>query len=420
MKINFPKLTGLFALLLFAFAALPGAAQVKSWSQFLGPNRDGISDETGLMDSWPEKGPKTVWKTKIGGGMSGIAVNKGVLFSMAQDGKNQYVLAVSAKSGAQVWRSVVSPRYENSMGDGPRATPTVHEGHVYAFGGDGILACRKEGDGAPVWTVDTIKKSGTKIIDYGMASSPLIVGDNVVVQVGGTGSAVMAFDAKSGELQWKSCDGTAGYSSPAIRQIGKEKHLVAFTGKGVWGMNSETGKELWRFSFPTDYDCNTSTPVSVDGKLLISSGENHGSVLLDIKKIDGQYVVEEVWESLGARSALRSEWQTPILKDGFLYGLDNVGSAGPVTNLVCVEAKSGKQIWSKKRFGKSNMIAADGKLFVTTKKGELVVVQINSEKFVELGRGDYFDDTRQAPALFDGHLYIRGLDSIVCVDVRQQ
>ena len=132
---------------------------------------------------------------------------------------------------------------------------------------------------------------------------------------------------------------------------------------------------MWRYEYKTDYDCNIATPVAVNGNVLLSSGENHGTVLLKLRPAGDKFETEEVWSSQGVRSVLRSEWQTPILLAGKLYGLDNIGSAGPVTNLACVDAATGERMWEQPRFGKANHIAADGKLFFSTMAGELVVVR---------------------------------------------
>ena len=152
--------------------------------------------------------------------------------------------------------------------------------------------------------------------------------------------------------------------------------------------------------------------------MLLSAGENHGSVLLSLKANGKKFEVSPAWESFGAGSVLRNEWQTSILLDGYLYGIDNVGSAGPVSHLTCVEAATGKRQWQQLRFGKSNLIAADGKLFLSTMQGELVVVKVNPKKYEELGRKVVAGKTRQAPALAGGLLYLRDDREILCLDVR--
>ena len=153
------------------------------------------------------------------------------------------------------------------------------------------------------------------------------------------------------------------------------------------------------------------------GKVFVSAGESHGSALLAIDNSDGESTVEEAWTSFGPRAVLKNEWQTSIWLDGLLFGLDNVGSAGPVTHLACVDPKTGRQIWQQPRFGKSNMIAADGKLFFTTMKGEVVVAKAARTGYHELGRMKVLETTRQAPSLANGVLYVRDDKEIVALQV---
>jgi outer membrane protein assembly factor BamB len=264
-----------------------------------------------------------------------------------------------------------------------------------------------------------VKELKGKEADYGMACSPLVVGENVIVIAGAPNAAVAAYNAQSGKLAWTAGDDPAGYSSPTLLKVGGQEQVVAYTGASAIGLTPQGGSLLWRFPYETDFNCNIATPLAVDGKVFISSGENHGSALLSLKPAGQTFDVEEAWTSQGPQSVMRNEWQTSIFLDGHLYGFDNVGSAGPVTHLTCVNAATGKRVWQQARFGKGNLIAADGKLFCSTMKGELVVVRATPEKYDELGRATVIGTTRQAPALANGLLYLRDDKEIVCLDVRK-
>jgi outer membrane protein assembly factor BamB len=294
---------------------------------------------------------------------------------------------------------------------------------VYAFTGDGLLVALAPRDGKLLWQQSVFAGSDGEpadlIADYGMACSPLVAGDVVIVTAGAPNATVRAFDRKSGEPAWTAGKGDpAGYSSPAVLDVSGKRQLVAFTGSSALGIEPKDGTVLWRYPWVTDYGCNTATPVSVDGRVLLSSGENHGSVLLKFPQTaSGKSQPQPVWDSQGSRSVLRSEWQTPVLIGGYLYGFDNVGSAGPVTHLTCVEAATGERKWQKLRFGKGNLIAADGKLFATTMAGELVVIDATPDEYRELGRKKVVGSTRQAPSLADGRLYVRDGRQVVCFDV---
>jgi len=403
----------LLGLTLFTFAHAADSPQ------FLGPQRNGVLSEKNLIDAWPENGPPVLWRAPIGVGMSAVAVVDGLAITLRQDQDQQSVVALNAKSGEEKWSTDVAPSYSNSMGDGPRATPTVVGDRVFVFTGEGVLAALQVSDGKLLWKNNVVADNRGKVSDYGMASSPLAVGDLIVVQAGAPGAAVVACDQATGKQQWKVGGGPAGYSSPALLKVGGTTQIVAFAGDRALGLSPQ-GKTLWSYPYKTSYECNTATPIAIDGNVLLSAGENQGSVLLALKKNSDSFAVSEVWSSQGGGSVLRSEWQTPVLQDGYLYGFDNVGSAGPVSHLTCIEAATGKQMWSVPRFGKGNLVLADGKLFMTTYKGEFVVAEANPKKYQELGRTRLTQATRQAPVLANGLLYLRDNREVVCLDVREK
>ena len=350
--------------------------------------------------------------------MSAIAVSGDLAVTMWNDNaEGQVVVAMSADSGEIQWKTRVAPYYENGQGDGPRGTPTIAGKRIYAYSGEGILTCLAASDGGNVWSRNVVVEVGTKPAEYGMACSPLLVDDLVIVTAGGD-AAVIAMDVATGKTKWKAGSGTPGYSSPALLDVGGEKQVVAFTGAGAIGIRPASGETLWTYPFKTPYDCNTASPISVGGKVFLSAGENHGCVMLDINKNGGQYVVNEAWQSVAVKSVMRNEWQTSIHLDGYLYGFDNVGSAGPTTHLTCIDAATGEVAWQKTRFGKGNLVAADGQLWITTMKGELVVVKATPRSYVELGRKRLFGKTRQTVSIAGGRAFIRDDKEVICLDIR--
>jgi outer membrane protein assembly factor BamB len=404
----------------FACAILLSASAVLAadWPQFLGPQRNGISEEIGLLDRWHAGGPREVWRVPGGVGMSGLSISRGRLITLVQKNGRQWALALDAETGKPAWETDLAPEYRNSMGDGPRGMPAIDGDRVYVFTGEGILAALQLSNGTEIWSKNTVEELGGNIADYGMACSPLVVGERVIVTVGAPKATIVAFDAASGKRAWEAGDDPAGYSSPALLEVGGRSQVVASTGRSILGLDPETGEELWSYPYETNYDCNIVTPLAVDGSIFISAGENHGSVLLSLKPKGKQFEVNEVWSSQGTKSVLRNEWQTSILHEGNLYGFDNVGAAGPVTHLTCINAATGERAWQKPRFGKGNLIAADGKLFMTTMEGEIVIARMSPGKYDEIGRATVLGSTRQAPALANGLLYLRDDAEIVCLDVR--
>ena len=389
------------------------AVSAADWPQFLGPARNGISPETGLMKTWPADGPKEVWRVKGGVGMSAIAVSGGKAMTLVQKDAKQWLLALDAKTGKMLWETPLAPKYENQMGNGPRGTPAISGDQVFVFTGEGILIAASTKDGKILWSHDLFAELGGKPMDYGTACSPLVVGGQVIVTPGSPGATVVAFNTKSGKLVWKAGGDPAGYSSPAFLKVGGKEQVVVFTGASAIGIQPGSGELLWRYPYETEFNCNIATPLAVDGRVFISCGENHGCVLLDVSGKEPAVV----WESQGTKSVFKNEWQTAIQLGGHLFGFDNVGSAGPITHLACIDIK-GNPVWQKARFGKGNLIAADGKLFLSTMKGELVVLAASSKGYEELGRKTVLGTTRQAPSLSGGLLYLRDDKEIVCLDVR--
>ncbi len=398
-----------------------------AWSQFLGPQRNGVVAATDLLSKWPAGGLEVAWRAEGGVGMSAVAVADGRAVTMWNSSQGQVLTALNAKDGSVLWTTPLAPSYKNAMGDGPRATPTIEGPHVFAYTGEGVLACLNVSTGEKIWTKSVVDEMSSRPAAYGMASSPLVVDDLVIVTVGGPqpefpapGRAVVALDRKNGDVRWSAVDGMPGYSSPALLDLDGVPHVVAFTGRGVTGIRPTDGKELWSYPFKTPYDCNTATPIAVDGKVFISAGENHGCVMLKVTKQGNRYSVDEVWASVDVKSVMRNEWQTSVLLDGYLYGFDNVGSAGPVTHLTCIDAATGEVAWRKTRFGKGNLVAADGILWITTMSGDLVMVQANPDAYSELGRQRIFGKTRQTASLTEGCAFIRDDSQVICIKIRSQ
>ena len=389
------------------------------WPQFLGPERTGISPETGLIDAFPNSGPEILWKVPGGVGMSAVAISEGTAVTLVQRQDRQWIVALDAVTGKEKWASDLAPAYENAMGDGPRATPTLDNGSAYVYTGEGILAAVDLKSGDIRWSHDVPQEQKAKPAEYGMACSPLVTQSHVIVTAGATNATLVAFDRMTGNQAWIAGKGTAaGYSSPALRTLSGQEQVVAFAGNQALGVNPKTGAMIWSYPFETDFNCYIATPLAIDGNLFLSSGENHGCVLLKVLS-EKTEVMKPVWSSLDSKSVMRNEWQTSIQLGDYLYGFDNVGSAGPVTHLTCIEAKTGQRVWQQLRFGKGNLVAADGKLWCSMMTGELVIVAASSKGFLELARAEVIGETRQAPSIAHGRLYLRDGQDIVCLNIKQ-
>lgn len=404
---------------LLAIVLTPVDVHAEDWTQFLGLQRNGVSPEKNLISEWPSDGPEIRWRTPLGVSMSSMIVSSGRAFTLFQDESDLYAVSMNAATGEEIWRTQFAAAYENAMGNGPRATPTVADDRLFVFTGEGILAAFNAKDGKELWKVNVPSSLKGEASEYGMSCSPLVVGNIVIVHTGNADAAVAAFETKTGKSLWTSATGKAGYSSPVLMTLTGKEQIVTLTADAAFGLEANDGKVLWKFPFRTEYDCNTACPVQLsESEVLISAGENHGSALLRIGTKGTTFSAEEVWSSYGKDSQLRAEWQTPVIHDGHLYGLDNSGSAGPITNLVCIRLKDRQTVWQKARFGKSNLILADGKLFLTTMNGEVVIVDASPKEFRELGRAKIMETTRQAPTLSNGFLFVRDDQEVICIDVR--
>jgi len=410
---------GSLVLGLMLAALVTSTATAGDWPGFLGPLRNGISSETGLLDTFPATGPKVLWRVDAGVGMSGLAVAEGRVVTMVESAGQQQVWALELATGKVLWKSTVARAYRNGMGNGARATPMIAGDTVVAFTGEGVLVVLEAKTGAVRWSRNVVTLLKGQVADYGMACSPLVVGQLVVVTPGAPGAAVAAFGLQDGTKAWSAADGPAGYSSPALMLAGGRLQVVAFLGDKAVGLDPDRGTPIWKYPYKTDYDCNIATPLLHKGRVFLSAGENHGSVMLELKKTGTGLVPSVAWQTQGRAAEMRNEWQTSILLGGFLYGMDNVGGAGPITHLGCLNATTGKLAWKKTRFGKGNLIAADGKLWISTLKGELVLVAASPGGFRELARAEVLGPTRQAPSLAHGKLLMRDDAEIVCLDIKK-
>lgn len=390
----------------------------EDWPQFLGKNRNGMSTEKRLLDAFPASGPVVRWRITGGVGMSAVVVQADVAVTTWNADGKQLLVALDAATGKVKWKTAIGNAYENPMGDGPRATPTIVDQRVYAYSGEGILVAADLQTGRLLWRKDLMEQLSAKPSEYGMSCSPLVVEDRVIVHVGGEAAAVVALAISDGTLLWKCGSGHAGYSSPSLLQVAGAPQVVSVTGTAVMGIHPGTGELLWSYPFATDYGCNTASPVAVDGGIFVSAGENHGSVLLDVKKSPDAFTVSERWTSLDQKSVMRNEWQTSIVVGDYLYGFDNVGGAGPISHLSCIEAKTGKRVWQKTRFGKGNLVHADGKFWLTTIEGDLLIARADAKGLQELGRATLVGKNRQTLSIAHGFGYLRDDNEVVCIQLR--
>jgi outer membrane protein assembly factor BamB len=246
------------------------------WPQWRGPNRDGISSETGLLATWPSGGPPVVWKTDgLGEGYSSLAIAGGRLYTQGQRGRQEFVLAFDVKTGKKVWETAVSRDYRNDRGDGPRGTPTLDGDRLYAMTGDGVLVCMETATGKTVWSQNVAQKYGGEIPNWGYSESPLIDGDRLIVMPGGRGASIVSLKKTDGSLQWKAGSDRAGYSSAIVANVGGVRQVIALSAQSAMGVEETNGELLWRYARVSNNTANIATPIYHDGEAFLSRAAYH-------------------------------------------------------------------------------------------------------------------------------------------------
>ncbi len=392
----------------------PTGTPAADWPQWLGPNRNGSSPEKNLLTTWPKDGPKVLWKVPGGDGYATVAVAGGRAYSLVQRGKEELLIALDVNDGKEVWHKAIGPAYKNNYGNGPRSTPAIDGDRVYVQSVTGPLVCLEADSGKIVWQHHLLKEFKAKNITWGLSASPLIDGDLVFALPGGEGAGVAAFHKKTGELAWKTSNDRASYASPIAVTVGGQRQIIFFTAAGLCATTPKGGKELWRVPWVIEYEVNICTPLLVGAdRLFVSTGEEEGCALYQLKA-DGPPAL--AWESKGKKSVLMNYWANSVLHEGHLYGLS--GEFNQKIHLNCVNAQTGKLIWSKKDFGKAAVTLADGHLFLVSKAGDLVLASATPKGYDEKARVTLLGENRTAATIANGRLFLRDKQNILCLDIK--
>ncbi len=379
------------------------------WPQWRGLRQDGISLETGLMAEWPEGGPPEVWRIKIGSGYSSLAVVGERAYTMFGDDAGEYVVCIDVANGQTTWKVSSDGPYENSYGDGPRATPTVHEGRVYIAGATGAVLCLDAGTGDKIWGLKVLTEFKGENLEWGLSASPVILDEKVfIVANGGAGNSIVALDKNTGKTIWTSLDDKAGYSTPLIIEVNGKKLLVVLTGEAVVLVAPEDGRELWRYPWQTTLDANVAAPIFHNNRLFVSSGYDTGSALFEIALKDGKAEPKLIWESI----RMKNFFSSSILIDGFLYGFSN-------TILTCMDFDTGEVKWNQRGFYKGSLLSADGKLIIYSERGKLALAEISPDAYKEISSAQILDGrTWIVPTLSNGRLFVRSAEELVCLNLK--
>jgi outer membrane protein assembly factor BamB len=432
---------------------LSSSVRADDWPQWLGPQRDAIWRETGILDKFPQGGPKVRWRTPIGAGYSGPAVAKGrvyltdrILAEGTEKPKSPWgngpvpgkerVLCLNEKTGELLWKHEYDCTYRISYADGPRATPLVHDGRVYTFGAMGNLLCLDADKGKVIWSKDFVKDFKAPVPVWGFAAHPLLDGDKLICLVGGKDHIVVAFDKNTGAEKWhalsfKKGSTEIGYCPPMIYTIGGKRQLIIWHPESVNGLHPETGELYWSQPFAVKANLTIPTPRQASDLLFVTSFYN-GAMML--KFANGKPTVlwrsEVASEDPGRTDTLNSIIPTPFLRDGYIYGVCSYGE------LRCLQASDGKRVWmslkatdvsdESVRWANAFLIAQGDRFFLPNEKGDLLIARLTPKGYEEIDRAHILEPTDPSPgrlvvwshpAFANQSMYARNDKEIVCVSL---
>lgn len=390
----------------FALAlVLPGLLHADDWPQFLGPNRESRTPD--VIPAWKEL-PKPLWSVPVGEAHSSPVVADGVVYQFfkPKDADADALIALDAATGAKKWeKSYEREKFSPPFGKGPRGTPAVAGGKVFTLGNTGILAAWDVKTGEVLWKKDTLAEFKGKNLFFGVSTSPTVVGDTVVVMVGAKGAGIVGFKTENGETVWKASDDPASYASPLPIGTGKDAALAFLTGANLRAV-SPAGKELWAVPFKDKLNESSTTPV-VTGDLIVASSVTAGSVAYKLADLGSAEKPSPVWKN----EALTCYFSTPVPVGKHLYMVTGAATLlKPAIHLRCVEAATGKIVWTQENVGKYHAAltrTGDDKLLMLDDAGSLILLDPSPEKYRELARGTACGPTWAHPAIANGVIYVR-------------
>ena len=360
---------------------------------------------------WPKDGPRVLWRVPCGAGYSGLSVAAGRLYTVLQDGDHEAVLCLDAESGKEHWRFRYPTHFTNNVGDGPRSTPAIDGGRVYAVGATGVFHCLDTATGSVHWRHDLLEEFAAPNVTWGVSFSPLVEGDLVYTNPGGrSGGSLAAFDKTSGKLAWKALDDPAGYSSPVATTLAGVRQIVFCTARRLVGVGPDDGRLLWEFPWQTNHDANIATPICRGDYVFISSGYGRGCGLVKVEAAGGGLRALRVYE----HTRMSNHFATSVLYGEHLYGFHEA-------LLTCLDFRTGQVAWRERGFEKGSLLVADGHLIVLGEQGKLAVAPASPAGYKEKASVQVSKlRCWVVPTLANGRLYVRDEQQIVCLDLRKQ
>jgi outer membrane protein assembly factor BamB len=393
-----------------------------------------VSTETGIIAPWPKEGLRLVWKKEVGTGYGMPSISRGRLFQFDRHGNQARLTCLQSETGAPLWQFEYPTEFQDFYGynNGPRCCPVVDNDRVYIYGADGMLCCLGVEDGKLLWQHDTAAEFGVVQNFFGVGGTPVIEGDLLIAQVGGSppgsgqfpsleqkanGSGIVVFDKVTGKVRYRATDVLASYASPVLATVTGRRWCFVFARGGLVGLEPATGKV--RFHYPyrahTLESVNASNPVVVGDQIFISETYGPGGCLLRIKPDD----CEEIWSDVAKRrnKSMQCHWNTPIYHDGYLYGCSGRHENA---DLRCIEWSTGKVMWTQPELTRTSLLMVDGHFICLAEDGHLLLLKVNPQKYEDVSR---LDDLAleypcwAAPILAHGLLYVRDKQHLYCLEL---
>jgi len=393
-----------------ALPATQARSAANNFPQFLGPNRLGVVTGVQLARDWSSRPPRQVWRQPIGLGWSAFAVSGPRAITQEQRGEKELIVCYELATGHALWSYTNQARFSETLGgDGPRATPTLEEGRVYAIGATGVLDCLDLETGKLIWSRDTLRENGLPNITWGKSCSPLLLDDMVVITGGAEESkSLLAYHRDTGQPLWQSGRDQACYCSPSIATIAGQRQILILNAQSVSGHDPRDGKVLWDYSWRGNWP-KVAQPLALEkDRVFIGAGYGLGCVMLQLKRSDGgDWSVIELWKSRN----LKPKFTNVVRREGCVYGLDD-------GTLVCLDLATGERKWKDGRYGHGQVLLVDDVLLIQAESGDVVLVEANPNEHRELGRFSAIEGkTWNNPVLAGNYLLVRNDREAACYEL---
>ena len=393
--------------------ALNAQSPSVDWPQWRGPDRNGLSKETGLLSQWPRSGPPVAWSAAmLGAGYGSISVQGDRVYVQGMRNRQSVVSTLNRADGKVLWVRAIGAAGEDSRGSGPRSTPTADGDRLYVLTENGDLACLRAADGTVIWQKNILKEFGGHNIDWLISESPLVDGNMVIVTPGGRGAGMAALEKLTGKTVWvsKELSDSAGYASPIVADVGGVRTIMTFTADAGVGVRASDGKLMWRNSSASNGTANIATPVYSDGKVFFTSSYGTGGALLGLRASGNEVRAQEVYFTRD----MKNHHGGVVLVDGYIYGYND-------SILTCLEFASGKMVWRDRSVGKGAITYANGHLYILSEDNVVGLVEATPAGYREKGRFSIADQGLPSwahPVVSGGRLYVRNQGTLTSYDVR--